>query len=224
MGTNRNASPEALHHARPHGGAIVDLQIEVRHAAAARPRKPARRRSPASGPDIAQQHSHHRHAARRSPMPPGESTRPLSIAVYPSSVCRNSGSSAVLPYSTKPSTSMETVASVKLRSFRMWKSMIGCFWRNSQNTTAIRQTTVIDGERHDEVRGEPVFLLAFVQHHFERAQTQRQQTRSPCSRSSSRLPKPLRTRYGGSKISSAGQHQRQDADRNIDVGKSSASE
>ena len=38
---------------------------------------------------------------------------------------------------------METVASMKLRSFKMRKSITGCFWRNSQNTTATRQTTVM---------------------------------------------------------------------------------
>src|ERR1039458_394151 len=32
-----------------------------------------------------------------------------------------------------------------------------------------------DGEGDDEVGAEPVFLLAFVEHHFERAQTESQQ-------------------------------------------------
>ncbi len=37
---------------------------------------------------------------------------------------------------------MDTVASAKLRSLSTWKSITGCFWRSSQTTTPIRQTTV----------------------------------------------------------------------------------
>ena len=40
-----------------------------------------------------------------------------------------------------------------------------------------------DGERHDEIRGEPVVALPFVEHDFERTQTRGPAGRSPCNRS-----------------------------------------
>ena len=39
----------------------------------------------------------------------------------------------------------------------------------------MRQTDGDDGEREDEVRGEPVLFLAFVEHYFEGAEAESEQ-------------------------------------------------
>ena len=53
--------------------------------------------------------------------------------------------------------------------------MTGCSCRSSQNTTATRQTTVMTANVTMKWDAEPVFLLAFVEHHLERAETEGQQ-------------------------------------------------
>ena len=74
----------------------------------------------------------------------------------------------------------------------------------------------------DEVRFEPIVALAFVEHDLQRAEAQRQQAQADIIDSESRR-RSLRFKYGGSSIERVGQQQRNDADRHVDVRKSSAS-
>ena len=63
----------------------------------------------------------------------------------------------------------------KERILNRCKSMMGCSWRHSQITTAMRETTQIDGHHDDEVRAEPVVALAFIENDLQGAEAEREQ-------------------------------------------------
>ena len=62
---------------------------------------------------------------------------PLSTAGYPIKVCRNKGSSAIVPYSTMPRTIINDVPTAKFLFVSTRRSTMGSLDRNSQMTNTI---------------------------------------------------------------------------------------
>ena len=82
----------------------------------------------------------------KDPNPLGLIARPLRVAVYPISCCKNKGRMARVEYKTAPITKCKTVPMAKFLSLNTLKSTIGSFTTSSLiiNAMKVIPTTVAD--------------------------------------------------------------------------------
>jgi len=161
------------------------------------------RRSASAG--IPQSASSHDHESARRKRHAGELCR-VSIKV-----CRNSGSSKVLPSSAKPSMNINRIHTAKVRSLNKMEINDGIFAPPLQRMTNRSEAAATMERNQDEVGFEPVVPLPLVEHDLQAAQAQGDKSRDP--RSQSCFTQFAAAQVCGILDQARGEQQRQDADR-----------